>query len=454
MRPVVVERIGAVASARRTTIGPMTIRRTPADFIVEELPAPGFVESLRAGPAPGALHAVYRLHKSQLTTPHACNLLAAELGVRHSAVSYAGLKDKHAQTTQMVAVAAPTFADAALLRAGASGPKWSASRIGWAAAPIDAAAISGNRFRIVVRGLSESAAAEMDRRVHLLAATAGPGGARSGGLLVVNYFGAQRFGSARHGEGWIARSLIEGRFEHALRLAIATPSRKDTGVTRTFTRMLAARWTEAASAVPDGWAALARDLPRCPEKKAIERLAFMASRREQPIDERGFREAFVALPYFLQQLYVEAYQSHLWNEVARRMAARIAAGQTLLKTEDEFGPMLFPSAAAAAAEPAMLNLSLPLPAPETRPAEPWGDDLLAILEREGLTLERLKIPGLRRPFFGEALRPLFVTAAAFSLGECEADDLAGPRSSAMKREVRFDLPRGAYATVVLRALGQ
>lgn len=425
----------------------MTIRRTPADFVVEEIAAPGFEAALRAAPAPDALVAVYRLHKTQLTTPHAVSLLAAELRVRQNDVTYAGLKDKHAQTSQVVGVTVRTLADGALLPAEASGPKWSARRIGWAAKPIDAAAISGNRFRIVVRGVSEGAAAEMDRRVRLLAAPAGPGDAGSGGLLVVNYFGAQRFGSARHGEGWIARSLIDGKFEQALKLAIATPSRKDTGVTRTFTRMLAGGWGKEG-----GWARLARELPRCPEKKAIERLAFMASRRDQPIDERGFREAFVALPYFLQQLYIEAYQSHLWNELARKMATRTAAGGTLLKTDDEFGPMHFPPAAAVSAE--HRTLQLPLPAPETLPAEPWGPDLLAILEREGLTLEGLKIPGLRRPFFGEAMRPLFVNAASFAMNEPEPDELAGPRSRAMKREVRFDLPRGAYATVVLRALGQ
>lgn len=424
----------------------MTIRRTPADFVVEEITAPGFEAALRAAPAPDALVAVYRLHKSQLTTPHAVSLLAAELRVRQNDVTYAGLKDKHAQTSQVVGVTVRTLADGALLPAEASGPKWSARRIGWAAAPIDAAAIAGNRFRIVVRGVSEGAAAEMSRRAALLAEPEGAG-VSGGALCIVNYFGAQRFGSARHGGGWIARSLIDGRFEHALKLAIATPSRKDTGVTRTFTRMLAAGWGQAG-----GWARLARELPRCPEKKAVERLAFMASRRGQPIDERGFREAFVALPYFLQQLYVEAYQSHLWNELARRMAARIGAGESLLKTDDEFGPMLFPPAAAVTAEHRALRL--PLPAPETRPAEPWGADLQSILEREGLTLERLKIPGLRRPFFGEAMRPLFVTAAAFAMREPEPDELAGRNSRAMKREVRFELPRGAYATVVLRALGQ
>ena len=424
----------------------MTIRRTTADFIVDEIAAPGFQESLRTVPAADAMIAIYRLDKSQLTTPHAVSLLAAELRVRQNDVSYAGLKDKHAQTSQMVGVRARTLADAVLLPAEVRGGKWSARRVGWTAAPIDASAISGNRFCIVVRGVSQAAAAEMDRRASLLACD-GSGGAS---LLIVNYFGAQRFGSARHGEGWIARALLEGRFERALQLAIATPSRKDTGVTRTF-----ACWPRVEQAARGRRVGGAGPRPASlPGEKAIERLAFMASRRDQPIDERGYREAFAALPYFLQQLYVEAYQSHLWNELARRMAARIAAGGTLLKADDEFGQMLFPPAAARAASPALFDLLLPLPAPETQPVEPWGADLLSILEREGLSLDRLKIPGLRRPFFGEAMRPLFVTAAAFSLGECEPDDLAAPRSKSMKREVRFDLPRGAYATVVLRALGQ
>ena len=414
----------------------MTLRRTPEDFIVDESPTEEFAGGLFAAPSAEASHGVYRLEKTQLTTPHAAQLLAAKLGVRAQAVEYAGLKDKHAKTGQLLTVKVATVADGALLPREASGPKWSATLVGWSRTAIDAAAIAANRFRIVVRDVRPEEDATMRFRASLLATG-------RGSLSIVNYFGAQRFGSARHGEGWIARELISGRFERALRLAIGTPSRKDTGVTRTFTRALASGWGD--------WQRLARELPRCPEKKAIERLAFMASRRSEPIDERGYREAFVALPYFLQQLYVEAYQSHLWNETARRFLRRCVPASALATADDEFGEMLFPAFAATTDD--LRTLHLPLAAPETKvEGMPWGKDLESTLRDEKLALADLKIPGLRRPFFGEAMRPLFVEATSFEIGAAERDDLGS--SKRLKVEVRFDLPRGAYATVVLRALGQ
>jgi tRNA(Glu) U13 pseudouridine synthase TruD len=76
-----------------------------------------------------------------------------------------------------------------------------------------------------------------------------------------------------------------------------------------------------------------------------------------------------------------------------------------------------------------------------------------VLEVEGLKPSDLKLPGLRRPFFGEAERPLFVRAEGFELSAREPDEMAQGRAR-IKRTVRFDLPRGAYATVVLRAVGQ
>jgi tRNA(Glu) U13 pseudouridine synthase TruD len=61
------------------------------------------------------------------------------------------------------------------------------------------------------------------------------------------------------------------------------------------------------------------------------------------------------------------------------------------------------------------------------------------------------VPGLRRPDFGEAPRGLFAEAAGFALDPPTADELFADR---LRRSVRFELPRGAYATVLLRALGQ
>jgi tRNA pseudouridine13 synthase len=100
-------------------------------------------------------------------------------------------------------------------------------------------------------------------------------------------------------------------------------------------------------------------------------------------------------------------------------------------------------------------LDLPLLAPKTVLAEPWDGAAAAALQEEGITLEQLKIPGLRRPFFGEAPRRLFVTAGGFSLTPAEADPLSSTATRPrLCRTASFELPKGCYATVLLRALGQ
>jgi len=408
----------------------MTIRRQPEDFIVEERVSGAFAGALGEHGGPSAPHAVYTLTKSSLTTPEAAQQLARTLGAKPGGVSYAGLKDKHARTTQLVSVRAE-----GPMPERAEGQGWSATRRGWCAEAITSSAIDGNRFEIVVRDLSGDSASEMDRRAAVLFERAGGGAAGGAALLVTNYFGDQRFGSARHGEGFVARRLIEGDFEGALRLAIGTPARKDSGGKRAFTRACASMWGR--------WAEMLPELPRCPDRRAVERLAAGG----------GFRDAFAALPAFFQFMCIEAFQSHLWNATARALTTRIArdSGAEPLRTADDFGELVFAPGASVGAE--WRELVVPLMAPKTVLADPWGEAARGALEAEGIGLKSLRIPGLRRPYFGEAPRTLFVRAERFEVSPTSPDDL-NARKGRLKRTLMFDLARGAYATVVLRALGQ
>jgi tRNA pseudouridine13 synthase len=254
-------------------------------------------------------------------------------------------------------------------------------------------------------------------------------------LRLVNYFGDQRFGSARHGQGFIGKHLCQGDFEGALRLAIATAARKDRMEQKVFKRTLQENWGR--------WREVLPRLRRCPERRAVERLAHSA---------KDFRAAFCALPYLLQQLSVYAYQSWLWNSIARDLIARRCGplGQVLV-ADDPFGEMLFPAAGCIPEE--LAALQIPLLARKTVLARPWQESAAEVLKAEGISSGQLHIPGLRRPFFGEELRALFFIAADFKLGPAEPDETAGGQGR-LKRLVSFILPRGSYATVVLRALGQ
>lgn len=415
----------------------MTIRRIPEDFVVTERLSQETRLALAPAWTPAAFHAVYQLTKTSRTTPEATQELAKALGARGGTASYAGLKDKHARTTQHVSIPLQRGPGKELPTAP-EGRGWSGRFEGWSAAPIEAPAIDGNSFEIVVRGLARETCQEMDRRASLLALDEPRAPEAGRTLAIVNYFGAQRFGSARHGKGFIALHLVRGEFEEALKLAIATPARKDTGRTRVFTRMAIGRWGD--------FEGLARDLPKCPERFPIEVLA------------RGgtFKDAFAALPYFLQAMYVEAFQSHLWNRTAHALAAGAAGGPAqCLRSDDEYGEMLFLRAQELRSPrgKALAELNLPVLGPETKLLEPWREAALDSLEREGLIQSSLVIPGLRRPFFGEADRAFIARASRFEMTAPIRDDLdsSGKR---LRRTLRFDLPRGSYATVVLRAIGQ
>jgi tRNA pseudouridine13 synthase len=309
------------------------------------------------------------------------------------------------------------------------GRGWSAEWVGWSAKAITAEAIERNRFTIVVRDMTRAESVEMDRRAAALrmGAEAGSGSDR---LAVVNYFGDQRFGSARHGQGFAARCLMRGDFEGALKLLIATPARKDSGKRRGLTRAAVAGWGK--------WKELLEQVPRCPERRVIETLAAGGS----------FKDAFAALPNLTQVMAVEAYQSWLWNATARRVVEG-APGEKL-RADDDFGEMVFAVAGAIPVE--WRGMQVPMLASTTRMDGAWVAAAEDVLKEEAIAIGDLRAPGLRRPAFGDAPRPLIVEAEAFAISPAVPDGIG--RDGRLKRTVRFELPRGAYATVVLRALGQ
>jgi len=157
------------------------LRSAPEDFVVDE--DLGFV-------ADGAgEHAFLRVEKRGANTEWVARQLARYAGVAVNAVSYAGLKDRHALTRQTFSVHLP----------GKPDPDWSALahaefRVLDAARhrrKLQRGTLAGNTFRIVVR----QADGDRDAVEQRLAAIRASG--------VPNYFGEQRFG---HDDGNLARA--------------------------------------------------------------------------------------------------------------------------------------------------------------------------------------------------------------------------------------------------------
>ncbi len=148
------------------------------------------------------------MDKQKLTTFQAIERLAQKLGVPRSAVSFCGLKDKQGRTEQLIAIrgSAVSFQE----------PDLKLRLVGETDHPLSAKNTTSNRFGVTVRDLLP---AEVERIPESLAEV--------NRLGVVNYFDSQRFGHLKHGQGFIAKDLLKGEWEHALHNLIAQPSDLD-----------------------------------------------------------------------------------------------------------------------------------------------------------------------------------------------------------------------------------
>ncbi len=171
-----------------------TIRTVDDDFRVDELPA---------YPAEGrGDHVFVRIAKRDLTTPLAVGALARALGVRDRDIGVAGLKDRHAVTTQWVSLPPPVTPEAVLaarfeLPDGAELSVLEAIRHPH---KLRTGHLRGNRFQIRIRGVTPGSAERTSEILrHLARAPGAP-----------NWFGEQRFG--RHGDNAArGRALLGGQ---------------------------------------------------------------------------------------------------------------------------------------------------------------------------------------------------------------------------------------------------
>lgn len=176
------------------------IRREPDDFRVDE--------ELGFTPSGAGEHVLLHIRKRGLNTDDVTRLLARHAGVALRDVSYAGLKDRHAVTSQWFSVTLP----------GKAAPDWSAlngERVTVLAAARHArklrrGALTGNRFTLLVRELDGDVAALVER----LRQVAAEG--------VPNYFGDQRFGrdNVERARRMLAGRLrVRDRFERGIYLS-------------------------------------------------------------------------------------------------------------------------------------------------------------------------------------------------------------------------------------------
>jgi tRNA pseudouridine13 synthase len=250
---------------------------------------------------------------------------------------------------------------------------------------------------------------------------------------VANYFDDQRFGSVGDGRSFVAREMVLGNFEAALQLALAAPYEHDRADAKREKAILNVRWGD--------WAMCKTELPRGHVRNLMDYLI------QRPTDFRG---ACALLRPELQGLYLSAWQSHLWNRMLVRWLSERIPSDRLTSIRLRTGEVVMPRSIPADSRPVWDSLLLPLPSARLKldPEAAWAGVVQAVMAEEGIPLEQMRIKGLRKPFFSKGDRLAKITIGNLSWSVADDELNSGQR----KLELRFELPRGCYATMLVKRL--
>ncbi len=392
----------------------MRIKRRPEDFRVEEILE---FPSDRKG-----RHFVHLLRKKKMDTLQALGIVARRAGVRVREIGIAGLKDKQGVTSQFISVPGK--------RVEFRGPGLEVRFVGRSAEPVSPAMSRGNRFRIRVGGLSREDLEGVEARLEEIR--------RFG---VPNYFDDQRFGCLKHGQGFILRPLLAGRPGDALKDLVAAPSKYDRRGTASLKAALGAAWGDWQTCEKIG------------RKLGVQ--GIFGHLAAHPGDLYG---AFRKVPLSIRLIHLYAYQSFLWNRAVSDFLRRNVPGKERFVIRSLSGRLQVHRALPGGGVRAWRKAVLPLPAGDLRlPRRKGGKGLeaeldgalLAALAREGVSMEDLRLPKAAGISFKSEDRALLLYPGEWRLSRPEKDP---SRKEEWLLEVSFRLPRGTYASLVVKAL--
>ena len=418
------------------------IRRSVEDFMVEEVLVDGSKAKIDCSSKKQVLDAsqfpqrylLCVLVKHDWDTFIALRKIAKQLDLRQGQISIAGIKDAKAVTAQHIAIEDCLMEDAAKVNV----KDIELHLIGYIHEKLSPYYLLGNYFTIRIKAINHSESTIAEKMGEVTEALDAFGG-------IPNFFGHQRFGTTRPITHLVGKAILEGDFEEAAMLFLAKPSVHEHPASREARKELQSTLD------------FKQALQNFPYQLRFERL-MLRHLVEKPEDFAG---AFKRLPVRLQALFVQAYQSFLFN---RFLSERIKNGFSLDRAEtgdyvvnvERSGlPMI--NVAKVAREESVtetnelvkagrLRVALPLIGIKQKPSQgAMGQIQRRILEEEGIRTENLRVNEISKVSGRGGLRAVLTPIQDFKLhsssNQCES-----------QADLSFMLLRGSYATVLLREI--
>ncbi|MGQ9671808.1 MAG: tRNA pseudouridine(13) synthase TruD [Candidatus Aminicenantales bacterium] len=379
------------------------IKAKPEDFMVEEkahLPL-----------QPHGRYRVYLLRKSHWNTTDLVRYLSRSLSLPLASFSYGGRKDRHGLTSQFITV--QNSADFSR-----TGKDFALESRGFMDRPMGPDLILGNAFKITLRDIRDLSAVE--KNIEAVHKTGFP-----------NFFDDQRFRSYDPKRGFFAEKILHRHWNGALQSYITSAEGEDSQKERSRKEAIFQDWKN--------WSACLDHAATPLEKKIFSYLI------DHPKDARG---ALHLIPVEEVSMLFSAFQSHLWNEVLRRIIRLKVSDVVAVKGSE--GSYLFWTNL----EPNVFSYLEQLAIPTAAVKTDFPDELTRLLYEDVLRAKNLparlfRTKALHRVYFRSFRRKaLLIPREPLILHQ--GDDELHPGQK--KLTLSFFLPRGAYGTMLIKRL--
>jgi len=385
----------------------MKLKQHPSDFIVEEL------TTLQVSDEPQA-HRVYQFEKQGLDTFDAIRLLAKKLKIPLFEIGYAGLKDKHSSSRQLVSI--PAHFNVQTMK----NHNFSLQPLGYISKKIHIGDLLGNRFTIMVRDVKEQELDDVMKRAATIPSCGVP-----------NYFDSQRFGSFIHGV-FIAKLLMKKQYEQAVKQYLTAYQKSELKSIKNEKRRILSQWAYLDSL-------------------HIVNKTFAGIIQEYRTT-KDWCAAYKKIPAHLREIFMNAYQSYLWNESVKQLLKKQVEKKKLYPVEYAAGSLLFYTDLSDAEKKSLPETFLTM-SDTAQFTDTEQSIVTSVLKKENITLNDFASLSVTGNFFKSRPRNILVFPEEFTVSEPQKDEINNKSNAPrLKIQASFSLPKGSYATIVTKRL--
>ena len=350
------------------------------------------------------------LEKFNMSTTTAIKLISRFLRISKKRLSYAGLKDKRATTSQKISILNPDIERLKKFKFN----NIKLSNPIWADNPVDIGDLKENEFRITIRKIE---GLEFEKIKEILNNSFSQ--IQKKGLP--NYFGEQRFGGIRKVTHEVGKSILKRNYKRA----VITYLTKTHDLEREDIRNARNELKKDLN--------FSKHAAHFPSKTGYES-AILNYLAKHPEDYLG---AIKVLPKGIQFLFIHAYQSYLFNNLIN---LRIEKGYGLEQIDGD----------------TILNqkVHLPLFGFESSFSKKKAGELeKQVLEKEGIDFKEFYNPDYSVLSSKGDFRALKMSVNDFNILDVSEDEYNKEENPNFKKaKISFSLEKGKYATVFLREI--